>query len=604
MKCFYNIVLLITITFIISCGNDNDLNVCKGVTCSGQGVREVIANRAICNCNAGYTQDGNLNCIKVSSNILCDNIDCGKYGVCRSFGSKAACNCNDGYTSDKNKCVPIADEKIINWCGINWYGSPNKTNIPSPIYIPKNYKGSSSEIYAQVYQPNITDSSEIKSELFKAQIGYTKGEILYPVNYNQLKWINAKFNVKSKNNYEYVANFPSNEIGDFKFIARFSIDDGKSWQYCDTKPNKITSNDIKYGKAKVIDEIILLDTLKYNNDLKIKSNSYSFSVSYNAPIDIDFEKSKFYLNGKEVDLKSKYDKSTKTFSISESNLEENKYSYLFRIIDVNGINSKSLFVPIWIEKTKFVWKDAFIYQIMTDRFYDGDKSNNSPVEGVDFDKNWQGGDFKGITEKIKSGYFTDMGVNVLWISSPITNTDGKGVGIGDGKWYSAYHSYWPIATGWTYTNKINGINTPIDPHFGTEEDLKELIRVAHKHGIRVLADFVANHVFSITNSDNATGSISPWGIIDSYFHGLKNPFVCGWEKPIICWFTNYLPDLNYSNPILMNNVMEHAMWIIKEYDFDGFRLDAVKHMIMDFTTTIRQRIKDEIQVTGIHSTEL
>jgi glycosidase len=480
-----------------------------------------------------------------------------------------------------------------------WFGGATGSDTPNPINVLKDYTGDNAKIYAQIYQPDVT-TVDHEQVFIKAQIGYTSGNINYPVNYNQLTWINTSFNTNVGNNDEYMADFPTNEVGTFKFIARFSMDSGNTWTYCDAvpSPNIINTSDISYGTATVIDENQRVSDFKYNKDLVIDDKSYTFTATYTGSGEIDFTNSTFYLNGEPVDLSSSYNESTKTFTISANGLENNKYTYLFRVIDTNSKRSESVYVPIWIEDDEFKWKDAFIYQIMTDRFNDGDSSNNSPVAGVDTDKNWQGGDFKGIIEKIESGYFADMGVNVLWISSPILNTDGKGIGVSDGKWYSAYHSYWPIATGWTDTNHLDGITTPIDNHFGTEEELKELIRVAHSHGIRVLADFVANHVFAITDSNTATGTTSPWATISSYFHNLSNPYVCGWDQPITCWFTNYLPDFNYSNPILMNLVMDHAIWMIQEYDFDGYRLDAVKHMIMDFTTTIRSRIRTEVQTTG------
>ncbi len=596
----------------LKCIQDETIDKCEGVSCNDW--EKCDSETGNCVLKTGFCNSDN-DCTVPAAPVCnlennehkciadpCNGNNCGSNGTCTSVGTVASCNCNDGYTPQSDTCVETT-ASLADWCGINWYGGPTGSSNPNPINILKDYSGENSKVYAQIYEENVTNVNH-EQAFIKAQLGYTDRDINYPVNYNQIKWIDAVFNTAGKgeygNNHEYMADFPSDEVGEFKFIFRFSIDNGNTWRYCDAVPTPdiINSSDISYGVATVIDKNKKAKELKYNNDLVINGKSYSFSVTFTGNADIDFTKSSFYLNGEVVDLSSNYNETTKTFSISAQNLQNGKYTYLFRVTDTNGLVNRAVYVPIWIEDNEFKWKDAFIYQIMTDRFNNADSSNDAPVAGVDFDKNWQGGDFAGIIEKIESGYFEDMGVNVLWISSPILNTDGKGIGVSDGKWYSAYHSYWPIATGWTDTNHLDGIDSPIDPHFGTEEELKQLIRVAHAHGIRVLADFVANHVFAVTDSSTATGSVSPWATIASYFHGLNNPYVCGWEQPITCWFTNYLPDFNYSNPVLMNLVMDHAMWVIQEYDFDGYRLDAVKHMIMDFTTTIRQRIKDEIQTTG------
>lgn len=90
----------------------------------------------------------------------------------------------------------------------------------------------------------------------------------------------------------------------------------------------------------------------------------------------------------------------------------------------------------------FDWRDAILYFVFLDRFNDGDPGNNVSVAGVPFDSNYQGGDLVGLKEKIDEGYFSDLGVNALWITSPLDNAAGLGLGV-DGRSYSAYHGYWP-----------------------------------------------------------------------------------------------------------------------------------------------------------------
>jgi hypothetical protein len=84
------------------------------------------------------------------------------------------------------------------------------------------------------------------------------------------------------------------------------------------------------------------------------------------------------------------------------------------------------------------WRDAIMYFVMIDRFADGDPTNNAPVQGVEQPGNYLGGDFVGVTKKIEEGYFTDLGINTLWITSPLDNADNSNPGS-DGHAYSGYH---------------------------------------------------------------------------------------------------------------------------------------------------------------------
>src|SRR5262249_22565751 len=126
------------------------------------------------------------------------------------------------------------------------------------------------------------------------------------------------------------------------------------------------------------------------------------------------------------------------------------------------------------------WRDSIMYFIMIDRFDDGDPSNNATVDGAEYPGQYQGGDFAGIQQKIDAGYFDDLGINTIWIPSPLDNTHVSEVGS-DGHRYSGYHGYWPKD------------ETLIDSHYGTEAELKTMIDHAHQHGIQILIDYVMNH---------------------------------------------------------------------------------------------------------------
>ncbi len=284
-----------------------------------------------------------------------------------------------------------------------------------------------------------------------------------------------------------------------------------------------------------------------------------------------------------------YDPASGLFTIDDDGLTPDKYSYRFKAADNQGRAADLLYVPLWVEGQSFSWADAILYFVLTDRFANGDEANDAQATGVDPKANWQGGDMAGISARIEAGYFDQLGVSALWISSVSQNTSGAGLGT-DGRMYSAYHSYWPISTGWRADNQLAGV-LPVDPHFGELADFKQLVRTAHQHGIRVLVDLVANHVHQDSPLWQAHAQDDP-----PWFH---DKFICGWDQPINCWFADYLPDFDYRNLAVLDTVVEHAIWMIQETDIDGFRLDAVKHMIDDFSFALRARINESVSTSGL-----
>lgn len=131
--------------------------------------------------------------------------------------------------------------------------------------------------------------------------------------------------------------------------------------------------------------------------------------------------------------------------------------------------------------------DPIVYFLITDRFLNGDPSNDhafgrqreaEPKADVG---TWHGGDFKGVTAKLKEGWFTELGVNALWITAPYEQIHGWVVGGNKEFKHYAYHGYYALDY------------TLVDPNLGTEADLRELMKEAHARGIRVLFDVVMNH---------------------------------------------------------------------------------------------------------------
>jgi cyclomaltodextrinase / maltogenic alpha-amylase / neopullulanase len=223
-----------------------------------------------------------------------------------------------------------------------------------------------------------------------------------------------------------------------------------------------------------------------------------------------------------------------------------------------------------------------IYNIFVDRFFDGNPANDEPINdpSVVLPKaDYYGGDIMGITDKVKEGYFTDLGINTLWISPVVLNPKGA-----YGRWndpktkFSAYHGYWPVSF------------TLIDPRMGTPADLKELVAEAHARGINVLLDFVAHHVHILhpyyKEHPNWTTSLY---LPDGSLNTEK------WDEyRLTTWFDVFLPTLDLQQPEVTEMLSDSAVWWIKEYGLDGFRHDATKHVPEIFWRTLTEKLKEQV----------
>ena len=207
--------------------------------------------------------------------------------------------------------------------------------------------------------------------------------------------------------------------------------------------------------------------------------------------------------------------------------------------------------------TPFIWENANLYFLMTDRFNNGDPSND-----VNFDRTlpsatlrgFEGGDIKGITQKIKDGYFQDLGINAIWFTPVVEQIHG-GTDEGTGFTY-AYHGYW--TKDWT----------ALDPNFGTMADLAELVSLAHSEGIRIVMDAVINHTGPVTKEDpvwpNDWVRTSPKCEFNSY------------ETAVKCALVENLPDiLTESNEnISLPEELVHKWKAEGRYEQELAELDA------------------------------
>lgn len=257
-----------------------------------------------------------------------------------------------------------------------------------------------------------------------------------------------------------------------------------------------------------------------------------------------------------------------------------KHTIVVTARDKAGRSAKSLTIPTWIEDEPFQWNDGPMYFVFTDRFRNGNPGNDNKLPGIDDRANYQGGDFAGVKQAIDEGYFDKLGVHSLWLSPVNANTNKKGKGS-DGRDYSGYHGYWPTEPRQT------------EEHFGTLDELRAVTAAAHARGIRVVLDLVSNQVHEDHAYVTAYKS-------EGWFNG-DGSCVCGgpscsWDdRAVDCWFTNYLPDVNWTTTATQDAFIEDAIWWLTEVDADGFRVDAVKHMNDVASTALRTEIRDRLE---------
>ncbi|OUS18083.1 alpha-amlyase [Nonlabens dokdonensis] len=261
------------------------------------------------------------------------------------------------------------------------------------------------------------------------------------------------------------------------------------------------------------------------------------------------------------------------------------------------------------EQAYFDWSAANVYFLLTDRFNNGDASNDKIIDRSQETgklRGFEGGDFAGIIEKIDEGYFTDLGVNAIWLT-PIWEQIHGGVDEGTGFTY-AFHGYW--AKDWT----------AVEPSYGTMEEFKTLVEKAHEKDIRILLDVVINHTGPVTDQDPVWPE--EW---------VRTGPGCSYQDQataVTCTLTNNLPDIKTESTEEVD-LPEHlvAKWKeegryeqeIKELDaffsksglkrtpvnylikwvtdyaretgVDGFRIDTVKHVEESVWATFNEQAR-------------
>jgi len=244
----------------------------------------------------------------------------------------------------------------------------------------------------------------------------------------------------------------------------------------------------------------------------------------------------------------------------------------------------------------FLWENANIYFLLTDRFFNGNPSND-----INFNRSgktaklrgFEGGDLQGVIQKVEEGYFDHLGITALWTTPWMEQIKG-GTNEGTGLTYG-FHGYW--ISDWT----------SLDPNFGTEEDLVKLVETAHAHGIRIVMDVIINHTGPVTELDPVWPA--EW---------VRTEPPCSYqdyESTVTCTLVKNLPDIRTESdqdvelpPQLLEkwekegrleqelNELEAFFartgyprapryyiikWLtdfVRKYGIDGYRLDTAKHI--------------------------
>lgn len=214
----------------------------------------------------------------------------------------------------------------------------------------------------------------------------------------------------------------------------------------------------------------------------------------------------------------------------------------------------------------FDWDEAVIYFAVTDRFFDGDASNNDAYGVGDYNtgekggSSYHGGDFAGLNQKLD--YLKDLGVNTIWITPIVENiTEDQHDNKTDTATYG-YHGYW--ASDFTKLNK----------HLGTEQQFKALLDAAHSKGMKIMVDVVLNHAgygtekyFNSILTDADGNSISM--IRDS------NNTISGDDKYDSL---SDLPDFVTENKAVTDQLVTWQTEWMSKYSIDYYRVDTVKHV--------------------------
>ncbi len=236
-------------------------------------------------------------------------------------------------------------------------------------------------------------------------------------------------------------------------------------------------------------------------------------------------------------------------------------------------------VAAWAQTDRASLKSDVCYQVLTDRFFDGDSTNNDPAKSPGLydgtKSNWRlywGGDFEGLRQKL--GYLVGLGVTALWVSPPVDNIDKAAVYSGVPN--AGYHGYW-----------ARDFKLP-EEHFGTWTDWSNLVADARANGIKVIVDFAPNHTSPVDPNDPnfaEKGALYDNGTFvadylnDTGWYWNHNGSISDWNNRFQLQYANLfdLADLRQESAFVDGYLRDSIkLWL--DRGADGIRVDAVKHM--------------------------
>ncbi len=233
-----------------------------------------------------------------------------------------------------------------------------------------------------------------------------------------------------------------------------------------------------------------------------------------------------------------------------------------------------------------------IYLIMPDRFANGDPSNDDPAEAPGMTdrtkpKYYHGGDLRGVRQRLP--YLKSLGVTAIWLNPVYDNVDRIGTretpaGQADYHGYGAVDFY------------------AVEEHFGDLDEYRALVEDAHKVGIKVIADMVANHTapyhpwvqdpptptwFHGTEANHPNNTWQTWAIADPH----AGPEIV--RETMDGWFVNILPDLNQDDPEVATYLIQNTLWWVARSGMDGIRQDTWPYVPRRFWVQWMAAIKRE-----------
>ncbi len=279
-----------------------------------------------------------------------------------------------------------------------------------------------------------------------------------------------------------------------------------------------------------------------------------------------------------------------TIALDVTGLADGKYSAFVTAKDYAGQSTQTLRLVFWVEADPFEWSDSLIYMAMTDRFKDGDPTNDPPpttvgpggiAVTVDPREDYHGGDLAGVTAKIADGTLDQLGARVLWVSPFYTNPSDAWPASDGVHYTTGFHGYWPIKA------------REVDPRWGGAAALTAMVTEAHAHGMRVIMDAVVQHV----HQEHEYLPLHPdWFNTTGCICGTTN---CDWTVDrLTCLFTSYMPNIDWTSTTGTQQWEADAIWWMDTFDLDGFRMDAVKQVPDAAVINLSSAVRDEFEPSG------